>query len=144
MEKIQHNIYPPEVELNEDGDVLSKPTTDKIYKKFCEYCNLYVDKLNLRQWDISYILKPLEEETQSCCAFDVKSYHSEISLNTSLLPYYMTDTGLHYLALHEVLHLFFAELELITLCEDFTKTQRMDLFDSKTHGLINVIASLVL
>ena len=108
--------------------------TPKDYVNFISYCREYIHRFHLGQWEIKYKFnQDKESEKLANCEFGVNSLHATITLYADWSPQNeVIEKSLRETALHEVLHLLFADL---------TCAQIMDkgevLIREREHEVIN-------
>jgi hypothetical protein len=110
--------------------------TPQDYVKFIGYCREYIDRFHLGQWEIVYKFdKKKESDKLAHCEFGVNALHAKITLYADWSPQNeVTDKTLRETALHEVLHLMFADLTYAEIC-----SKGEVLIREREHEVINRI-----
>jgi len=92
--------------------------TSRDYVRFICFCREYLHRFHLGQWEVKYKFNQGEtSEKLANCAFGVNSLHATITLYADWSPENeVTEKTLRETALHEVLHLLFADLTHTEIC----------------------------
>lgn len=77
-----------------------KKTTRKDFEEFKKHCEFYLNKLNLKNWEVAYGHKELKDSNAEVIT-DLAGYCATINLGLEVYR------DLKIIALHEVLHIFF-------------------------------------
>lgn len=121
---------------------------EAVFKHYQASVRVLCEQLGLQRWHIGFAIHE-DAEASADVAYRMDGFAAVFGFSTKLPCYLKPDydtelLGVDELAAHEVLHLLFAEYERHLVEDDISKQAREDLADSLQHGLINVLAPIIL
>lgn len=146
MEKYQFPLRHVAMHLDElgasDGLV---PATEQDYKDFCAGVMLYTELLGLTDWAINF-----RWEWQDNCIAASLFYNNEARSATFVFSreinqfFKNNPTMLMRLALHETLHLLFAEIMYFASAEELGLPQKKALLNNAEHGAVRRLENVLM
>lgn len=126
--------------INEDV-----PVTAEMYSDFARHFRLWCDKLGLRHLELVFIQCGRGDESAASVCWQVEGTSVLVQCATSI-PKYVAEGGMEALALHEVLHLLFMDMETLALGsrKGLSEEKLKELFDRQTHYVIQRLVGAML
>lgn len=128
-------------------DVINKdvPVTAEMYFDFKKYFRLWCDKLGLRNLELVFIQCGRGDESAAQVCWQEEGTSVLVQCATTI-PKYIADGGMEALALHEVLHLLFMDMEILALGsrKGLSEDKLKELFDRQTHYVIQRLVGAML
>lgn len=126
--------------INEDV-----PVTAEMYSDFTRHFRLWCDKLGLRHLELVFIQCRRGDDSAACVCWQAEGTSVLVQCATSI-PKYVAEGGMEALALHEVLHLLFMDMELLALGsrKGLSEDKLKKLFDRQTHYVIQRLVGAML
>lgn len=128
-------------------DVINKdvPVTVEMYFDFTRYFRLWCDKLGLRNLELVFIQcgRGDESAAQVCWQVDGTAVLVQCA---ATIPKYIAEGGMEAMALHEVLHLLFMDMENLALGsrKGLSEEKLKELFDRQTYYVIQRLVGVML
>lgn len=119
--------------------------TDEMYADFTRYFRLWCDKLGLRNLELVFIqCGPGDDSAASVC-WQAEGTSVLVQCATTI-PKYVAEGGMEALALHEVLHLLFMDMDILARGsrKGLSKDKLKELFDRQTHYVIQRLVGAML
>lgn len=121
------------------------PATEQNYEDFCAGVMLYTRLFGLTDWHISF---RWEENDDAAAAVVYHDYESRVAIfvfSREINQFFRDSAVLMMkLALHETLHLLFAEFDWIGNADNLTPMQKKDLLTVAEHGIIRRLEDILL
>ena len=126
--------------INEDV-----PVTAEMYSDFTRHFRLWCDKLGLRNLELVFIQCGRGDDSAACVCWQAEGTSVLVQCATSI-PKYIAEGGMEALALHEVLHLLFMDMETLALGsrKGLSEDKLKELFDRQTHYVIQRLVGAML
>lgn len=126
--------------INEDV-----PVTAEMYSDFTRHFRLWCDKLGLRHLELVFIQCGRGDESAAKVCWQVDGT-SVLVQCAATIPKYIAEGGMEALALHEVLHLLFMDMENLALGsrKGLSEDKLKELFDRQTHYVIQRLVGAML
>ena len=100
----------------------------KQFTLFRSECAKWLDRLSLHEWEVNYVLRPMEE-AQAWCSANLEGREATIGLNPDEK---MTDAEVRACAKHECLELLIAPLDVIATRRYVTPSE----IDCARHAVV--------
>lgn len=121
------------------------PVTAEMYFDFKRYFRLWCDKLGLNHLELVFIRCGRGDDSAACVCWQVEGTSVLVQCAASI-PKYIAEGGMEALALHEVLHLLFMDMEILALGsrKGLSEDKLKELFDRQTHYVIQRLIGVML
>lgn len=126
--------------INEDV-----PVTAEMYSDFMRHFRLWCNKLGLRHLELVFIqCGPGDDSAAKVCWQEEGT--SVLVQCATTIPKYIAEGGMEAMALHEVLHLLFMDMETLALGsrKGLSEDKLKELFDRQTHYVIQRLVGAML
>lgn len=128
-------------------DVINKevPVTAKMYFDFTRYFRLWCDKLGLHHLELVFIRCGRGDDSAAKVCWQVEGTAVLVQC-AATIPKYVAEGGMEALALHEVLHVLFMDMEILALGsrKGLSADKLKALFDRHTHYVIQRLIGVML
>ena len=126
--------------INEDV-----PVTDEMYSDFMRHFRMWCHRLGLRHLELVFIQCGRGDDSAARVCWQVDGTAVLVQCATSV-PRYIAEGGMEALALHEVLHLLFMDMETLALGsrKGLSEDKLKKLFDRQTHYVIQRLVGAML
>lgn len=115
------------------------------YDDFCKYVMGYVKLLGLTDWHITFRWEHNDDAAAACVYYDYESRGAAFIMGRDINKFFGDHpVMMRKLALHEVLHLAFAEFDYVTKADNLTPTQKNSLLGVVEHGLVRRLENVLL
>ena len=121
------------------------PVTVEMYFDFKRYFRLWCDKLGLHHLELVFIQCGRGDDSAASVCWQVEGT-SVLVRCAATIPKYIAEGGMEALALHEVLHLLFMDMETLALGsrKGLSEDKLKELFDRQTHYVIQRLIGVML
>lgn len=121
------------------------PVTVEMYFDFKRYFRLWCDKLGLHHLELVFIQCGRGDDSAASVCWQVEGT-SVLVQCAAIIPKYIAEGGMEALALHEVLHLLFMDMETLALGsrKGLSEDKLKELFDRQTHYVIQRLVGAML
>lgn len=128
-------------------DVINKdvPVTAEMYFDFKRYFRLWCDKLGLHHLELVFIRCGRGDDSAASVCWQENGTAVLVRCATTV-PKFVAEAGMEALALHEVLHLLFMDMETLALGsrKGLSADKLKELFDRQTHYVIQRLVGAML
>lgn len=126
--------------INEDV-----PVTAEMYSDFTRYFRLWCGKLGLRHLELIFVQCGHGDDSAASVCWQEMGTSVLVHCSTTI-PKFVAEMGMEALALHEVLHLLFMDMETLALGsrKGLSEEKLKELFDRQTHYVIQRLVGAML
>lgn len=128
-------------------DVINEgaPVTAEMYSDFTRHFRLWCDKLGLRHLELVFIQCARGDDSAASVCWQVEGTSVLVQCATTI-PKYVAEGGMEALALHEVLHLLFMDMEILALGsrKGLSEEKLKEFFGRQTHYVIQRLVGAML
>lgn len=119
--------------------------TAEMYFDFTRHFRLWCDKLGLRHLELVFIQCRRGDDSAACVCWQVDGTAVLVQC-AATIPKYIAEGGMEAMALHEVLHLLFMDMETLALGsrKGLSEDKLKELFDRQTHYAIQRLVGAML
>lgn len=121
------------------------PVTAEMYFDFKRYFRLWCDKLGLHHLELVFIRCGRGDDSAASVCWQENGTAVLVRCATTV-PKFVAEAGMEALALHEVLHLLFMDMEILALGsrKGLSEDKLKELFDRQTHYVIQRLVGVML
>lgn len=126
--------------INEDV-----PVTAEMYSDFTRYFRLWCTRLGLHHFDLIFIQCGRGDDSAASVCWQ-EDGTAVLVRCAATVPKFVAEAGMEALALHEVLHLLFMDMETLALGsrKGLSADKLKELFDCQTHYVIQRLVGAML
>lgn len=121
------------------------PATEQNYEDFCAGVMLYTRLFGMTDWHINFHWEDNDDTVAACVYYSYETRSATFVFGRRIDQFFRDSTPLMMkLALHETLHLLFAELGYVSAADNLTPTQKRDLMEIAEHSVIRRLENILL
>lgn len=121
------------------------PATKQNYEDFCVGVMLYIRLFGLTDYHINFRWEDNDNTAAACVYYDYETRSATFVFGREINQFFRDSTSMMMkLALHETLHLLFAEFDWIGNADNLTPMQKKNLLEVAEHGIIRRLENVLL
>lgn len=135
---------PMYIDASDDDDYIVA-ATEQDYEDFCAGVMLYTRLFGLTDWHISFRWEDNSGDASACVYYNHEARAASFIFGRRIDQSFRDNARMMMkLALHETLHLLFAEFDYAANVDNFTLSQKKSLLDAAEHRVIRKLENVLM
>lgn len=127
-----------------DGGLL-EPATESDYENFCAGVMMYLHMFGLTDWHVNFYWEDNDGTAAAYVSYNYELREASFVFGRRIHKGFKDSSVMMMkLALHEVLHLLFAEFDYLNKGVELTAAQRQEMLEAAEHGVIRRLEGVIL